>query len=213
MPKEGLVMPEEGPVVASLVEQPPSANEYDELEQLGLGMESAKEVLPAREPFRSLLHWLGLVEQTVGALLVVVILALVLIQVGQRSLPGGGWAWTGEIARFAMVWATFAMAGYLMAHDGHIAIKVVDYFMPVRALGTIKLLGHVLVAVTCIALVFATYDFMTHDRGQVTPAAEIPLALIYAVVALGYASTALRAVVTILVLDLRELRTGERGVA
>ena len=71
-----------------------------------------------------------------------------IVQVVQRYLPGGGWAWTGEIARFAMVWVAFMLAGYLMATDGHIAIKVVDYVLPVRALGVVKLLGHALIAVT-----------------------------------------------------------------
>ena len=80
------------------------------------------------------MRWLGLAEQAVGVALMVVILALVLLQVAQRYLPGG-WAWTGEIARFAMVWVAFVMSGYLLAHDQHVAIKVVDYFLPTRALG------------------------------------------------------------------------------
>ena len=73
-----------------------------------------------------------------------------------------------------MVWATFFMAGYLLAHDQHIAIKVVDFVLSVRALGAVKLLGHVLIAITCVVAVYATYDFMTHDRGQVTAAAQMP---------------------------------------
>ena len=148
-----------------------------------------------------------------GSTLLAIILALVLIQVFQRYLPGGGWAWTGEIARYAMVWATFFMAGYLLAHDQHIAIKVVDYVLSVRALGAVKLLGHVLIAITCVVAVYATYDFVSHDRGQVTAAAQVPLAVIYTVVAFGFASTALRAVVVILVQDLPQIRTGEKGIA
>jgi TRAP-type C4-dicarboxylate transport system permease small subunit len=206
-------MPDDGLAKSSRPDQPADVSEDVTSEHLGLGAEATLEALPATEPFRSLLQWLGRVEQAAGAFLLVVILVLVLTQVAQRYLPGGGWAWTGEVARFAMVWATFIMAGYLMANDRHIAIKVVDYFLPVRALGAVKLLGHALIAVTCIVLVYATYDFMTHDRGQVTAAAEIPLAVIYAVVAFGFASTALRAVITIFVLDLREIRAGEKGVA
>jgi TRAP-type C4-dicarboxylate transport system permease small subunit len=205
-------MPDDGPVTASPLEQPPAVTEDDASEVQGLGQETTPEVLPAREPFRTLFRWLGLAEQAAGIVLLVVILVLVLVQVAQRYLPGGGWAWTGEISRFAMVWATFIMAGYLLAHDGHIAIKVVDYFLPVRALAGVKLLGHALITVTCIAMMYATYDFMTHDRGQVTAAAEIPLAFIYAVVAFGFASTALRGVITMLVLDLPEIRRGEKVV-
>ncbi len=206
-------MPDDRSVTASHPDQLVGASEDDASEHHGLGEEAAPEVLPATEPFRTLLHWLGRAEQAVGVALLAVILALVLIQVFQRYLPGGGWAWTGEIARYSMVWATFFMAGYLLAHDQHIAIKVVDYVLSVRALGAVKLLGHVLVAVTCTVAVYATFDFMSNDRGQVTAAAQVPLAVIYAVVAFGFASTALRAVVVILVQDLREIRSGEKGIA
>lgn len=205
-------MPDDGPMAVSHPDQRPATNEDDEAEHHGLGQETTPETLPAKEPFRSLLHWLGLAEQSAGVALLLVILVLVLAQVAQRYLPGGGVAWTGEISRFAMVWATFIMAGYLLAHDGHIAIKVVDYFLPVRALAGVKLLGHALITATCIAMMYATYDFMTHDRGQVTAAAQIPLAFIYAVVALGFASAALRGVITMLVLDLPEIRRGEKVV-
>lgn len=206
-------MPDDGSVTASEPEPPPGPSGDGASDPAGLGQQETPEVLPAAEPFRTLLRWLGRVEQTAGVVLMVIILALVLTQVFQRWLPGSGWAWTGEIARYAMVWTTFFMAGYLLAHDQHIAIKVVDYFLSIRALGAVKLLGHVLIAITCIVAVYATFDFMSNDRGQVTAAAQVPLAVIYAVVAFGFASTALRAVVVILVQDLPEIRTGERGTA
>jgi TRAP-type transport system small permease protein len=205
-------MADEGPVTAT-GDDPQRDTDTIETDQLGLGAEEAPEILPAAEPIRSLLRWLGRAEQAAGVVLLVIILALVLMQVFQRYLPGGGWAWTGEMARYAMVWATFFMAGYLLAHDQHIAIKVVDFVLSVRALGAVKLLGHVLIAITCVVAVYATYDFMTHDRGQVTAAAQMPLAVIYSVVAFGFASTALRAVVIILVQDLGEIRTGRKWAA
>lgn len=207
-------MPDDGPDVTSDAVQPLAATDGDEeVEHHGLGEETTPEALPASGPFRPLLHWLGLVEQAAGVVLLAIILGLVLIQVFQRYLPGGGLAWTGEIARYSMVWTTFFMAGYLLAHDQHIAIKVVDFFLPARALGVVKLLGHSLVLVTCAVAVYATYDFVSNDRGQVTAAAQVPLAVIYAVVAFGFASTALRAVVVILVQDLPEIRTGGKEAA
>ena len=45
-------------------------------------------------------------EQAIGTFLIVVILVLVLVQVAQRYIPGG-WPWTGEVARLALVWCTF----------------------------------------------------------------------------------------------------------
>jgi TRAP-type C4-dicarboxylate transport system permease small subunit len=190
----------------------PLASTDEPKEPQGLGQDTAPTALPAGGPLRTALVWLGRAEQAAGIILLGVILVLVLLQVFQRYLPGGGWAWTGEIARYAMVWATFFMAGYLLSRDQHIAIKVVDYFLPVRVLGGVKLAGHLLIAATCVLAVYATYDFVTHDRGQVTAAAGVPLAAIYTVVAFGFASTALRALVVILVWDLPEIRTGRPAV-
>ena len=116
-----------------------------------------------------------------------VVLVLVLVQVAQRYVPGVSLPWTGEVARLAMVWATFVMAGYLAAFDRHIAIHVVDYVLKGRALATVKLLANVVV------LRDLRRDGVRHvpaastdDIGQVTAAAELPLLLVNAVPIIGF---------------------------
>jgi len=177
-----------------------------------LGVETNPEILPAGGPLRTPLRWLGLAEQGLGVFLLLVILVLVLVQVGQRYVPGTGLPATGEIARLAMVWATFMMCGYLMAHDRHIAIHVVDYFLPVRVLGLVQLFASLVVVGTCVAMAYATWDLIGSDRGQVTAAAEIPLTFGYAVALLGFVSTAIRALVTIGVRDIPEIRSGSKAI-
>jgi TRAP-type C4-dicarboxylate transport system permease small subunit len=166
-----------------------------------LGGESNPEVLPEREPWRAIVHGIGLVEQAIGALLLVAILVLVVALVAQRYLPGVNFPQTGEVARLAMVWGTFLMAGYLMAHDRHIAIHVVDYVLGGRALAAVKLIVNVIVLVTCLVLLYATYLLVAGDIGQVTPAAEIPLRFVNAVPIVGFALTALRALLWIAIHD------------
>ena len=51
---------------------------------------------------------------------------LVLIQALQRYLPIDGWSWTGELARFSLVWLTFVVAGVLVSSDSHISIEMID---------------------------------------------------------------------------------------
>jgi TRAP-type C4-dicarboxylate transport system permease small subunit len=177
---------------------------------VGLGEDTTVEILPAGGPFRAPLRWLSLAEQAIGVLLLLVLLVLVLVQVGQRYVPGTGLPATGELARLAMVWLTFVLSGYLLAHDRHIAIHVVDYFLPVRVLGAVQLLGHVVVTATCLALAYATWDLIRSDRGVVTSAAQIPETVVYGVALLGFVLTFIRAVVTVIVLDLPEI-AGKRG--
>lgn len=167
------------------------------------------DLLPSHGRLRQVLHGLGLIEQAIGAALIVVILALVLTQAFQRYLPGAGWAWTGEVARLSLVWCTLILCGYLMAQDRHITIKVVDLLLRGRALGLIKLMTHLVVLATCLAMTYASYRLIADDIGQRTPAAGIPLALIYVVPMVGFALTALRAILAIGVLDVPQIRNGE----
>lgn len=162
------------------------------------------ELLPDREPLRTVMKGIGLAEQVIGTGLIFVILVLVLVQVAQRYVHAfGGWPWTGEIARLALVWCTFALSGYLMAQDRHITIKVIDLVAPERALRLVKLMSHLVVLATCLGMAYATYRLIADDIGQRTPAAEIPLTLFYLMPLAGFLLTTLRAVLVIGLEDLR----------
>jgi len=174
-----------------------------------LGAETNPELLPRREPYRTGLHAIGLVEQAIGTMLVVTILFLVLTQIAQRYIPGQGWPWTGEVARYSMVWATFVLSGYLVAHDRHIAIHLVDFVLRGRAMAFVKMLVNVTILVTCLAMMYATYDLIANDIGQVTAAAELPLKWVNVPVLVGFALSAVRAALGIVVADLPVLIHGE----
>jgi TRAP-type C4-dicarboxylate transport system permease small subunit len=171
------------------------------------------ELLPSRGPFRPILKAVGLAEQAIGASFIVVILILVLIQVASRYSPLGGWSWTGEIARLALVWCTFILAGYLMGQDRHITIKVVDFVLAGRSLGVVKLMSHLVVAATCLGMCYASYRLIADDIGQRTPAAEIPITWVYVIPMIGFFLTALRAVMIIGMVDIRELGRGQEKTA
>jgi TRAP-type C4-dicarboxylate transport system permease small subunit len=191
----------------------PTPDDGLDLDLPELGDEAATpEIVPARGPLRTALHGLSLFEQAIGVLLLLAILIMVLIQVGQRYVPNAGIPPTGELARLSMVWATFVLAGYLMAHDRHIAIHVVDYFLPVRVLGVVQLMASVVVLATCFGMGYATWDLIATDRGQRTAEAQIPLMVVYAVVLFGFVSTAIRALITIAVRDVPEILVGRKPV-
>ena len=66
------------------------------------------------------------VELTIGVAALVLIFGLVLVQAAQRYLPIDGWPWSGELARFCLVWLTFVLAGVLVTNDSHISIEMID---------------------------------------------------------------------------------------
>jgi TRAP-type C4-dicarboxylate transport system permease small subunit len=178
----------------------------------GLGGETNPELLPPAGPLRRVFRFIGLFEQAVGTAFILVILALVLMQVAQRYLPEGGWAWTGEVARLSMVWSTFILAGYLMAHDRHIAIQLVDLVLPRRLLGVVKTMVHLVVGGTCVAMAYSIYRLIADDIGQRTAAAEIPLVWVYVIPLVGFVLTAVRAGLALVVADIPQV-TGREGAA
>ena len=138
------------------------------------------------------LHWLGVAELVVGVFLVVLILTLVSLQVYQRYMPGSGWVWSGEIARFSLVWLTLSLSGYLTANDEHITLEMIDHVVSSRVLGVIKRLAHVIVTLIALAMVYEAYNLISRRTGQVTPAARMPLTWVYVLPFLGFLLTALR---------------------
>ena len=66
------------------------------------------------------------IELAIGAAAMLLIFFLVLVQALQRYLPVDGWSWTGELARFSLVWLTFVVAGVLVTRDSHISIEMID---------------------------------------------------------------------------------------
>lgn len=143
----------------------------------------------------TVLRGIEIVEATVGILLLTTILFMVLAQVIVRFTPFGGWVWTGELARFCLVWLTFAVAGYLLGRKEHIAIDIIDQVLPRRGKRVVDIVSHLVVGVTCIAFFYQGIGLMEAQSGVRSSAAEIPMSLLYAVPTIGFALTALRAFV------------------
>ena len=134
-------------------------------------------------------------EATTGGLLLLAILVLVMIQVIVRFSPLGGWAWTGELARFSLMWLTFILAGYLLGRDQHISLDVIDHILSDRGRRAVVIFSHLVVAAICAVLVYAGVDLVQAQSRIRSTAAEIPMSLVYAIPTVGFALTALRALI------------------
>lgn len=144
------------------------------------------------------LRGIELVELTVGALLLVAIVVLVMMQVLARVTPLQGFVWTGELARFSLVWLSFGLAGYLLGRDEHIALDVVDHVLPSLGQRMIKVFSLFVVGATAAMFGYEGIDLFTSDSPIKSPASGIPLGWIYFIPMVGMGLTILRAGVEIL---------------
>ncbi|MFV2196736.1 TRAP transporter small permease [Nocardiopsis sp. LOL_012] len=161
-------------------------------------------------------RWLETAELVTGALLLAMVFVLMLVQATQRHLPVEGWAWTGELARFGLVWLTFSLVGYLMGRDEHITLKVTDLFLGDRALRVVWVFANLVVAAVGVLLFLEAVELVFGGSPQKTSILQIPLTWVYVIPLVGVTLMTLRAVANAVLLPAppqREHRTTEEGEA
>lgn len=139
---------------------------------------------------------IGFVEIAFGALTLLVIAVLVLTQAAQRYLPFEGFAWTGEIARFSLVWLTFAVIGVLVTTRGHIALEIADALPKPSLVRTVQVLSLLIVAAVGVGLTVEAANLVATQGIVKSPVLRIPMSIVYIPVLLGAISTAVRALIS-----------------
>lgn len=124
--------------------------------------------------------WLG------GVVLILMVLVVVL-QVIFRYF-GNPLSWPEEVARWTMIWVTFAGASYAFKNGGLIRVEffVNKYFKP-GAQKVINIIDMALLAVTFGYLLYSSvlYMMLTIKKHQVYNVTQMPYAAIVAVLALS----------------------------
>ncbi|MGL3149039.1 TRAP transporter small permease [Microbacterium sp. A82] len=133
------------------------------------------------------------IELAIGALAVMVILVLVFYQALQRYLPVESIAWTGELARFALLWATFAAMGILVTSHGHIALELVDSLRNPMTVRIIQVFSLIVVAATGFGLSMEAWALIETQGIVKSPVLRVPMSWVYIPVLIGTVSTTIRA--------------------
>jgi TRAP-type C4-dicarboxylate transport system permease small subunit len=151
------------------------------------------------------------IELAIGTFALLLIFFLVLLQAGQRYLPIDGWSWTGELARFSLVWLTFVVAGVLVTTDSHISIEMIDIVRNPHVRRVVRVVSCLVVAAIGVGLTAEAWT-LTMDQGVLkSPAMRMPMSWLYGISLIGFVSTTIRAAVAALqfaVLGAPESRVG-----
>ena len=135
------------------------------------------------------------IEIGLAAVVLVLMFALVLYQAAQRYLPFEGLTWTGELARFCLVWLAFVMTGVLVSTDGHIALEMVDMIKRPMVLRVIRVTALLIVAAIGAGFAAEAFDLMQTQSRLKSPALEMPMSWLYVLPLLGFVSTAVRGLI------------------
>ena len=135
------------------------------------------------------------VELTIGVAALVLIFGLVLVQAAQRYLPIDGWPWSGELARFCLVWLTFVLAGVLVTNDSHISIEMIDLVPGDLVRRIVRVVSCLIVAMIGVALCAEAWELVQTQDMLKSPAMRMPMSWLYGVSMVGFVSVVVRSLI------------------
>lgn len=135
------------------------------------------------------------IELSIGVAALLLIFGLVLLQAAQRYLPIDGWPWTGELARFCLVWLTFVTAGVLVTKDSHISIEMIDMVPGDLMRRVVRVVSCLIVAAIGVGLCLEAWE-LTQTQGILkSPAMQMPMSWLYGVSMIGFVSVVIRSLI------------------
>ena len=131
------------------------------------------------------------VDAVLGKILVVIMAVMVinvLWQVLSRYILGVPSSFTDELARYLMIWVGVLGAAYVSGRSMHVAIDVVQSRTgekTKRRLVALVYLLIILFAFFAMVIGGSRLVYISYILGQISPALQIPLAVVYAVIPLS----------------------------
>nr|WP_297915465.1 TRAP transporter small permease [uncultured Allomuricauda sp.] len=119
----------------------------------------------------------------------VIIMAVMVInvlwQVASRFIIGTPSSFTDELARYLMIWIGILGAAYVSGRNMHVAIDVLPrrFNVPIQQ-GLILMVRLLIILFCMVAMVIggSRLVYITYVLGQNSPALQVPLAVVYAVI-------------------------------
>ncbi|MEK9741254.1 MAG: TRAP transporter small permease [Flavobacteriaceae bacterium] len=128
------------------------------------------------------------IDEWVGRLLIIILGIMVinvLWQVFTRFFTDSPSSFTDELARYLMIWLGILGAAYVAGRNEHVAIDVLVQKAPKKISALMKKITTL--SVFCFALFGMVIGggrlvYVTFKLGQYSPALQIPLAFVYAII-------------------------------
>ncbi len=130
--------------------------------------------------------------------LTVLMLGCVVWQVVARYALSLSTSFTDELARFLFIWVSLLGAAYVLGRKGHIAITALTDLARPATRVALELFAYFLVAVFAVAIL-GIGGWLLVDKalklGQISPAMQIPVGYVYAVIPISGVLTAFYALI------------------
>jgi TRAP-type C4-dicarboxylate transport system permease small subunit len=126
-------------------------------------------------------------ERILSSVLLLATFVLVMAQVVSRYVFSAPLPWTEELARFALVWLTFVSAGFVMARRLHVTVDLLAAKLNRRGAVMLDSFAMLVVLAVSAAMSVAGAQFAASAARLNAPASQLPMSVVYASAAVGFA--------------------------
>jgi len=119
---------------------------------------------------------------SISSFALVLLVVTVTWQVFSRYVLNNPSSWTGELARYTMVWLGLLGASYLFGSKGHLAITLLDSYLKGKAHIALHLLIN---TISCVFVYLAMFKgglgLMARTSQQLTPSLQLSMSTVYSI--------------------------------
>lgn len=127
------------------------------------------------------------ITEVLATLLMIVVTALNLTQVGGRYLFNTGFSWTEEYMRYLMIWLMMLGSVACIFRAEHMGIEFLEHLAGPRRAHLVKSALYTVAAVFCLYVLVYSWPLALRNAGQVAPASGIPMIYPYMALPVGAA--------------------------
>jgi TRAP-type C4-dicarboxylate transport system permease small subunit len=121
------------------------------------------------------------VFETLALTLLAAIVLVVVVQVAARYVLRASLPWPEELARFLLIWLTFAGSIVGTWKGAHFAVDIVTERLPAPVLRVLSTLLHALVCVTLVVFVWQSFELTRITSYMRSTTMELSMAWVYGV--------------------------------
>jgi len=134
------------------------------------------------------------IEELILSFLLMLIACVMMLQVFMRYVVGSSLSWAEEFCRYLFIWSSLLSIGYSIRKKTILRVDSLIEALPFKVKKFFR------VAIELVVLTFFTYLFlnaipvvgMIKESGQVSPAMEIPMYLVYLSAVVGFLLAVIR---------------------
>ena len=132
-------------------------------------------------------------EEAIMVILLSFITCVMMAQIIARNIFNS-MTWPEEFSRYCYIWTVFLSLGYTIKKGNALKVGIVMDLFPQKLRRTIEILANLIILILCIVFFryAITYTNIINNTGQISPAMNIPMWIMYLSTVLGFGLASIR---------------------